>query len=123
MPSITQREHQTKVRSAPAWNEVHIVARGDRLTHSINGVQMSKVIDKNQACRDPGLIAIELHADAPMTVQVRRLRIRTASTFAATRPEIPRIKMLKYNLTYKRLKMSREWLSLKQAVSDCCRFS
>ena len=62
--------------------------RASRLTHYINGVQMSKVIDNNQARRrDSGLIAIELHAGAPMTVQVRRVRIRTASSSVARTPE------------------------------------
>jgi hypothetical protein len=77
-----------KVRDTPEWNELHIVAWGDRLTHYINGVQMSKVLDGNEARRrDSGLIAIELQAGAPMTVQVRRVRIRTAGSSAARTPE------------------------------------
>jgi hypothetical protein len=75
----------TKVRDAPEWNELHIVAWGNRLTHSINGVQMSKVIDNDQARRRAsGHIAIELHAGTPMTVQVRRVRIRSAGSSAVS---------------------------------------
>jgi hypothetical protein len=65
-----------KVVDAPEWNELHIVATRYTLIQYINGVQMSKVVDGDQARRrGAGLIAIELSAGAPMTVQVRDVRI------------------------------------------------
>jgi hypothetical protein len=76
-----------QVSDAPEWNELHIVAWGNRLTHYINQVQMSKVLDRHEASRASGLIAIELHAGAPMTVQVSRVRIRSAGSSAARMPE------------------------------------
>lgn len=77
-----------KVKNAPEWNESHIIALGNRLTYYINGVQMSKVVDNNEAHRrNSGLIAIELQTGVPMTVQARRVRIRTAGSPSTRTPE------------------------------------
>jgi hypothetical protein len=67
-----------KIVDAPGWNGLHIIAMGNRLSHKINGVLMSKVVDtEKQTRRTSGLIAIQLHNGTPMQVQVRRVRIRS----------------------------------------------
>ncbi len=59
------------------WNQYHIIAKGYRFTHKINGHVMSKVIDKDEAKRrDSGLLALQLHAGPPMKVQFRNIRIK-----------------------------------------------
>lgn len=63
--------------ASPEWNRMEIVALGNRLSHSINDVLMSRVVDNDQECRRAdGLIAIQLDDGEPMTVQVRRIRLQ-----------------------------------------------
>lgn len=59
------------------WNRYQIVAKGDRLALSINGVLMSEANDRQrgQAARR-GIIALQMHPGPPMEVQFRKLRIR-----------------------------------------------
>lgn len=67
-----------RVKDAPEWNEMHIIAKGHHLIQKINGVTMSEVIDndaKNR--RASGLIGVQLHQGPPMTVQVRNVRVKT----------------------------------------------
>jgi hypothetical protein len=67
-----------KIGDAPGWNELHIIAIGNQLSHKINGVLMSKVVDNDKGNRRAsGLIAIELQEGTPMQVQVRGIRIRS----------------------------------------------
>jgi lysophospholipase L1-like esterase len=59
------------------WNEFHIVARGNRITQSINGQTMVDVVDNDvQQRRAMGLIALQLHAGPPMKVEFRNIRIK-----------------------------------------------
>ena len=59
------------------WNEYEIVARGNTVTLSLNGVRMCEVVDnhKELACRK-GIIAVQMHKGPPMKVQFRNLRIK-----------------------------------------------
>ena len=71
-------ELRKQVKSPPEWNEYHIVARGNHIVQKINGVTMSELIDDDEANRRAtGLIAIQLHAGPPMSVQVRQIRIKS----------------------------------------------
>jgi hypothetical protein len=48
-----------------------------RMTHKVNGHIMSEVTDLDEPRRrNKGLIAIQLHAGPPMTIQVRNIRIK-----------------------------------------------
>ncbi len=59
------------------WNEYHIIARGYRFIHKINGHVMSEVIDEDTGMRRrSGLIALQLHAGPPMKVQFRNIRLK-----------------------------------------------
>lgn len=70
-------ELKKQVKSAPEWNEYHIIAKGNRIVQKINGVTMSELIDDDEATRRAkGLIAIQLHAGPPMSVQVRNIQIK-----------------------------------------------
>jgi hypothetical protein len=62
------------------WNEYVIVARGNRLQHFINGVQTIDVVDDSPSQRlMSGVLALQLHAGEPMTVQFKDIRIRSLS--------------------------------------------
>ncbi len=59
------------------WNTYHIVAKGNRLTHSVNGQQMIECTDEDEAMRrGDGVIAFQLHAGPPMKVQFRNIRLK-----------------------------------------------
>jgi hypothetical protein len=59
------------------WNDYHIIARGRRFIHKINGVVMSDVTDRGMLdYRDRGVLAVQLHAGPPMKVQFRNIRLK-----------------------------------------------
>jgi len=59
------------------WNSYRIVARNFSLTHYINGVKTTQVIDRDRKTRRAeGLLALQLHAGPPMNVQFKNIRIK-----------------------------------------------
>lgn len=70
---------QTSIK-ANDWNEYRIVARGPRLQHFINGHQTIDVIDDTENKRlTRGILALQLHAGDPMTVQCKNIQIKSLS--------------------------------------------
>ena len=60
------------------WNSVHLVARGNTLTHSLNGRLMSIAIDDDVPNRPAdGLIGVQVHVGPPMKVEYRNMRLKT----------------------------------------------
>ena len=66
------------------WNEYRLIARGNELLHFINGTPTVRVVDETPGKRlSSGVLALQLHAGDPMTVQFKNIRIKslfTAST-------------------------------------------
>ena len=59
------------------WNSYRIVARNFNLTHYINGVKTTQVIDRDRKTRRAeGLLALQLHAGPPMNVQFKNICIK-----------------------------------------------
>ena len=59
------------------WNSYRSVARNCNLTHYINGVKTTQVIDRDRKTRRAeGLLALQLHAGPPMNVQFKNIRIK-----------------------------------------------
>ena len=58
------------------WNEYVVIADGPHLTHKINGNTTSEVIDNSGKGAKSGILALQLHAGPPMTVQFRNIRIK-----------------------------------------------
>jgi type 1 glutamine amidotransferase len=59
------------------WNDYHIMAKGFHFVHKINGVVTADCTDNDKAQRrNSGVIALQLHAGQPMTVQFRHIRIK-----------------------------------------------
>jgi hypothetical protein len=59
------------------WNAVHIIARGNVLTHMINGRVMSVVIDDDAPNRpEKGSIGVQVHTGPPMKVEYRNIRLK-----------------------------------------------
>ena len=60
------------------WNDIHIIARGDSLTHLLNGHVMCMFIDDDAAHRRRnGLIGVQLHLTTTgMKIEARNIRIK-----------------------------------------------
>lgn len=59
------------------WNSFHLVVKGNRLQHYVNGVLMSDVTDNDTANRSArGLLGVQVHVGPPMMVQYRNLRLK-----------------------------------------------
>ncbi len=72
----TSDELKTKIKSED-WNEFHIIARGNRLLHSINGVLMSDVTDNDTVNgKSKGLLGVQVHVGPPMKVEYKNLRLK-----------------------------------------------
>jgi hypothetical protein len=59
------------------WNTCHIIAKGNRLQHFINGVLMSDVTDNDEVNRKmSGLLGVQVHVGPPMKVEYRNIRLK-----------------------------------------------
>lgn len=66
-----------------AWNDYVIIAQGNRLRHFINGRETVDVTDECDSKRAlDGVLALQLHAGLPMTVQFRDIRIKPLASGA-----------------------------------------
>ena len=78
---------QGKIKSAD-WNEYVIIARGNHLQHFINGQQTVDVTDEQPAkAAKSGVLALQLHAGDPMTVQFKNIRLKSLGTSASAKPD------------------------------------
>jgi len=59
------------------WNSCHIIAKGNRLQHYINGILMSDVTDDDTVNRKmSGLLGVQVHVGPPMTVEYRNILLK-----------------------------------------------
>lgn len=59
------------------WNNYRIVAKGNHLIHEINGNVTVEVVDHDEKHRKmSGLLALQLHAGPPMTVQFKDIQLK-----------------------------------------------
>jgi hypothetical protein len=59
------------------WNAVHLIVRGNVLTHIINNRVMTVVVDDDVANRPiDGLIGVQVHVGPPMKVEYRKIRLK-----------------------------------------------
>ncbi|MFO0905605.1 MAG: PVC-type heme-binding CxxCH protein [Pirellulales bacterium] len=84
------KEIQTKIKKED-WNEYHVTARGFDFVHRINGVVTCEVTDEDMKDRRPtGILALQLHAGPPMTVQFRNIRLKKLPAAAAPKADAPK---------------------------------
>lgn len=67
------------------WNTVRIVAEGRRLRHFMNGRLTLDFTDAEDLALREGVLALQLHAGAPMWVEFRDIRIRMGGDINAER--------------------------------------
>ena len=66
-----------KVIKPGEWNDLRIVARGDKLQHFINGQLMSETTDQQSDKRRlEGVLALQVHAGPPMKLEVKDVRLK-----------------------------------------------
>ncbi len=59
------------------WNEIHLVIKGNRLQHYVNGKLMSDVTDNDTANRKmQGFLGVQVHVGPPMKVEYRNIRLK-----------------------------------------------
>jgi hypothetical protein len=65
------------------WNEYHFICRGNHVIHYLGGYQTVELIDYHVNERNPlkarcmeGVLALQIHAGAPMTVDFKDIRIK-----------------------------------------------
>jgi hypothetical protein len=59
------------------WNEYVIIADGNRFRHFVNGLPTADVTDLDEKlAANSGVLALQLHAGPPMTVQFRKIRLK-----------------------------------------------
>jgi len=72
-----ERLRAIKYHKMNAWNEYRIVARGNHIVHYVNGHQTIELIDRDRKGRHmEGVLALQLHAGSPMTVEFRHIRVK-----------------------------------------------
>src|SRR5579872_2238298 len=68
------------------WNEYAIIAHGNELTHIINGRVTAQTTDNQPEKRAmSGILALQLHAGPPMTVQFKNILIKRTHLTAGTK--------------------------------------
>ena len=60
------------------WNAVHIIVKGNRMQHFINGNLMSDVTDNDlNYQRKDGFLGVQVHVGPPMKIEYKNMRIKT----------------------------------------------
>jgi uncharacterized protein (TIGR03067 family) len=80
---------QSKIKDKD-WNDYLVIAQGNHLQHFINGVPTVDVVDERtggKAAKE-GLLALQLHAGEPMTVQFKGIRIKSAGGDASAKSDL-----------------------------------
>jgi putative heme-binding domain-containing protein len=66
-----------KTEKLDDWNELHIIATGNRLIHRVNGRTTVEIIDLQESERElSGLLAFQVHRGDAMKAQFRNIRLK-----------------------------------------------
>ena len=75
--SMNRDSLKTFIKSGD-WNEVHLIIKGNRLQHFVNGILMSDVTDSDLVNRKmEGLLGMQVHVGPPMKVEYRNIRLKS----------------------------------------------
>ena len=80
---------QAKIKDKD-WNDYVVIAQGNHLEHFINGAPTVDVIDERtggKAAKE-GILALQLHAGDPMTVQFKNIRIKSLAGDASAKSDL-----------------------------------
>ena len=72
----TGAEIKAMIKPVGEWNEVVVVADGNRITYSINGQVTTEMTDESpKACKD-GVIGLQMHGGHTMTLQFKDFKVK-----------------------------------------------
>ena len=75
--SLGSSDSLTKFIKSEDWNEIHIIAKGNRLQHFVNGVLMSDVTDLDAVNgKKSGWLGMQVHVGPPMKVEYKNIRLK-----------------------------------------------
>lgn len=75
-PKVTDQLQPLDGVQTDRWNELRIVAVGNRMVHQINGVTTVDVTDNHSDARSTGLLGLQLHQGPAMKAEFRNLLYR-----------------------------------------------
>lgn len=68
---------KTHIKDGDEWNEYHLIVKGNRLQHYVNGVLMSDVTDNDTVNgKAKGWIGVQVHVGPPMKVEYRNILLK-----------------------------------------------
>jgi hypothetical protein len=77
LSTIGDYKEMARLIKSDDWNSLHIIARGNVLTHILNGQVMSVLIDDDEKNRTmEGLIGVQVHQGPVMKVEYRNIRLK-----------------------------------------------
>ena len=82
--SLIDGDGYAKLFKLDDWNDVRIVAEGPRLRHFMNGTLTLDFTDAPELAAREGVLALQLHAGAPMWVEFKDIAIREIGPAAAS---------------------------------------
>jgi hypothetical protein len=72
-----KRDSLQRFIKAEEWNELHLIIKGNRLQHYVNGVLMSDVTDNDPINRKAqGRLGMQLHVGPPMRVEFKNILLK-----------------------------------------------
>jgi hypothetical protein len=75
--TVSSLNAMAKMKSWGEWNDYHIVAKGQHVILSINGVTCSELIDQQEGHFDlEGILGLQLRSGENMTVQFKDIRLK-----------------------------------------------
>lgn len=67
---------KTKIKGED-WNKIHLIVKGNKLQHYVNGILMSEVIDNDTINRSfSGRLGVQVHVGPPMKVEYRNILLK-----------------------------------------------
>jgi hypothetical protein len=87
-PQVTGEVDASKKLDLAAWNEFTVTARGNHLVHKVNGDVTVEITDNDAAKRAmKGVLALQLHAGAPMKVEIKDIVLKKLKEGAKKAPK------------------------------------
>jgi len=75
-PTSSDPEAVKKAFRQGTWNDVVIIAQGNRVIHKLNGQTIIDATDYNESRPRSGTVALEVYGLSPTTVQFRDIKLR-----------------------------------------------
>ena len=77
-PEVTGETSPVIKEDLSEWNTIEITCVGNHLVHKINGKVTVDITDNDEKNQDfEGLLALQIHAGAPMTIQFKDLQLKS----------------------------------------------